>query len=343
MYFHNIIGNPPYQDKNQSIYNRFIEEAIRIGNNNAPNSCNIIFITKNNWFIGNTLQQTRDSMLDYGIKSIVNYPITAEIFPNISVEVCITLLVRGYRGNTIYTEIQHNTVVSKLQQHLYKGIRLEFNPVVASIITKITNHPDFQPYNLAKNARLFSIASNGKFMYADHTGDIIPYHSEKQSEDDVEVVFRGGARKLYSQFTSINNLPKGQAYIEKYKVVCGSKATLNNMVLSNIYIIPPNAIVTNSFGIVALTDTLEEAQNIYKYVKTRFYRFLVQRMISGNRVTYGTGSTQLVPLQTFTSQSDIEWSKNLATIDNQLYTKYGLDSTEIDCIQHEIGCYTDET
>ena len=35
-----------------------------------------------------------------------------------------------------------------------------------------------------------------------------------------------------------------------------------------------------------------------------------------------------VPLQDFTPSSDIDWSKSIAEIDEQLFDKYGLDEQE---------------
>lgn len=45
---------------------------------------------------------------------------------------------------------------------------------------------------------------------------------------------------------------------------------------------------------------------------------------------------RLVPLQDFTSRSDIDWSKSVAEIDQQLYAKYGLDESEIAFIESKI-------
>ena len=43
-----------------------------------------------------------------------------------------------------------------------------------------------------------------------------------------------------------------------------------------------------------------------------------------------------VPLQDFTSDSDIDWSKSVAEIDRQLYAKYGLDENEIEFIETHV-------
>lgn len=43
-----------------------------------------------------------------------------------------------------------------------------------------------------------------------------------------------------------------------------------------------------------------------------------------------------VPLQDFTSKSDIDWSQSVADVDKQLYAKYGLDESEIDFIESHV-------
>ena len=43
-----------------------------------------------------------------------------------------------------------------------------------------------------------------------------------------------------------------------------------------------------------------------------------------------------VPLQDFTQESDIDWSKSIPEIDQQLYKKYGLDEKEIQFIESHV-------
>lgn len=43
-----------------------------------------------------------------------------------------------------------------------------------------------------------------------------------------------------------------------------------------------------------------------------------------------------VPLQDFTSNSDIDWQDSISGIDKQLYKKYGLSKEEIDFIENNV-------
>jgi len=48
------------------------------------------------------------------------------------------------------------------------------------------------------------------------------------------------------------------------------------------------------------------------------------------------GNYKFVPLQNFTENSDIDWTKSVKEIDSQLYKKYGLEQAEIDFIEKMI-------
>ena len=50
-----------------------------------------------------------------------------------------------------------------------------------------------------------------------------------------------------------------------------------------------------------------------------------------NRATWAE-----VPVQNFTSNSDIDWSKSIHEIDQQLYKKYGLSDDEINFIETKV-------
>jgi type II restriction enzyme len=61
-------------------------------------------------------------------------------------------------------------------------------------------------------------------------------------------------------------------------------------------------------------------------------------MIGVLKVTQHThkGTWKYVPLQDFTSSSDIDWSKSIAEIDEQLFDKYGLDEPERNFIRTKV-------
>ena len=45
---------------------------------------------------------------------------------------------------------------------------------------------------------------------------------------------------------------------------------------------------------------------------------------------------KMIPLQSFSVESDIDWSKSIPEIDRQLYRKYGLDDAEVEFIESHV-------
>lgn len=58
------------------------------------------------------------------------------------------------------------------------------------------------------------------------------------------------------------------------------------------------------------------------------------RIVSENTETRETWLN--VPLQDFTANSDIDWSKSIPEIDKQLYKKYGLSADEVEFIESKV-------
>jgi type II restriction enzyme len=91
---------------------------------------------------------------------------------------------------------------------------------------------------------------------------------------------------------------------------------------------------TESFIQIGSFENESEANSCMKYVKTKFCR----AMLGTLKVTQHNpkNTWKNVPLQNFTNKSDIDWSKSIVDIDQQLYAKYGLDLTEIDFIETHV-------
>ena len=77
-----------------------------------------------------------------------------------------------------------------------------------------------------------------------------------------------------------------------------------------------------------------ECHAVIKYLRTKFLRYLVS--IKKNTQHGFAQVYQLVPMQDFTANSDIDWSKSIEEIDAQLYAKYNLSDEEIAVIKSAI-------
>lgn len=88
----------------------------------------------------------------------------------------------------------------------------------------------------------------------------------------------------------------------------------------------PNDAVTQTFIVVGALDLQSEAENLLKYINTKFCRVLLGSLKATQRNNSTTWAN--IPLQDFTENSDIDWSKTITEIDTQLYNKYNLDESE---------------
>lgn len=73
---------------------------------------------------------------------------------------------------------------------------------------------------------------------------------------------------------------------------------------------------------------------LYKYVCSKFARCMLGIL----KITQHNPPEKwkYVPLQDFTSTSDIDWTQSVAEVDAQLYKKYGLSQDEIDFIEKNV-------
>ncbi|MBR2518996.1 MAG: Eco57I restriction-modification methylase domain-containing protein [Selenomonadaceae bacterium] len=91
---------------------------------------------------------------------------------------------------------------------------------------------------------------------------------------------------------------------------------------------------TQTFITVGAFDTEAEARACKIYIETKFCRVMLGIL----KVTQDNppATWAKVPLQDFTPSSDIDWSKPVAQIDEQLYRKYNLTEDEINFIKSKV-------
>ena len=124
--------------------------------------------------------------------------------------------------------------------------------------------------------------------------------------------------------------------MERYKIflpdINGSGAL--GETLSSPFVVAPNVCHTETFLSIGNFETKAEADFCLKYIKTKFARV----MLGVLKATHHTSPSTwfYVPLQDFTKNSDIDWSKPINEIDTQLYAKYHLTKEEINFIETHV-------
>ena len=161
------------------------------------------------------------------------------------------------------------------------------------------------------------------------------FTKEKKHDDDIKVygvinkvrLFRFFPRK-YTELKHEN--------LDRYKTVImkSNGEGVFGEALADIDILKPNEAFTRSFLSFGRFVNIDEAIACKKYLKAKFSRGLlgVKKVTQDNSID----TWKYVPLQDFTANSDIDWTKSIHDIDLQLYKKYGLSEKEIDFIEKHV-------
>lgn len=162
------------------------------------------------------------------------------------------------------------------------------------------------------------------------------FFDEKPNDDNkyIQIFGRANNKRVYKfirrdYVNEVINLNKFKIIIPKSN---GSGAI--GEILSTPLIGEPLIGETETFISIGAFDTKEEAEAALKYIKSKFARTMLGVLKitqDNNRDTW-----KYVPLQDFTDTSDIDWSVSVAEIDEQLFSKYKLDTTEIDFIKTHV-------
>lgn len=161
------------------------------------------------------------------------------------------------------------------------------------------------------------------------------FTDEPSKCDDIKVIGAVKNKRTW-KYISQKFADMSHANVSKYKVLVpranGSGAL--GEVLSTPLIGSPLIGYTQTFIGIGTFDTEDEAVALFKYVKSKFARCMLGIL----KVTQDNdrGVWRLVPLQNFTSDSDIDWTQSVAAIDRQLYRKYDLSEEEIAFIETHV-------
>ena len=339
--FYAVIGNPPYQEEfndegnktyAKPIYNDFMDAAEEVAD-----KVELITPARFLFNAGSTPKAWNAKKLADPHFTVLQYEADAsKAFPN--------------------TDIKGGVAVS-----LYDGTRT-LGPIgtyipydaLRSIWEKITGRKDFQSLEDVAYSRTvyrltdmmheenpFASSRQSKGHPYDMSTNVITllpeiFHAQKPDDGHKYIKILGLVKTKrvgrYIRRDYVNqpdNLPKWKVLLPKSN---GSGAL--GEVLSTPLIGQPLIGHTETFMSIGCFDTEEEAEALLKYVKSKFARTLLG--ILKTTQDNPPEKWKFIPLQDFTSTSDIDWSKSIDEIDRQLYAKYGLSDEEIDFIESHV-------
>ena len=338
MKFSAVVGNPPYQESTRDnnrdvpIYHLFIDEANKL----AKKSC-LISPARFLFNVGQTPSSWNKKILnDKHIKVIYYEQKSSNVFPNTDIKGGVVVIYRdedhdfGAIGMFLpYLGLK--LIRSKVRSKNFNSInKILYGRSSYKLTEKLyKDYPELK-YRV-KSGEEKSIGSNifDKFheVFLDKPKGNITNYARVLGRQDNKRKIKWIKKEYISKHA---NLDKWKVFVAKSNGTGELGETLSELVLGEKFIIGTQTFI--SFG------NFEEklnSENLIKYIKTKFCRAL----LGINKITQDNATKKVwenVPLQDFSIDSDINWTKSIADIDKQLYKKYSLDKNEIDFIETHV-------
>lgn len=338
MKFDFAIGNPPYQDDTTGdnatfaapIYDKFLDAAYKIAD-----KVEMIHPARFLFNAGGTPKVWNHKMLDDDYLKVLWYEQdSGKVFTNTDIKGGVAVTYRdrytkfGKIGTfTSYAEL--NSIMKKVESKLKNEslTSIMFNQVNFNLDVFLKEYPEL------KNG----IGSGGKDRrFEKNIFTKIPlFTDEKKNTDDIQVLGVIKNKRVWKYFP-IRYVDISHENLFQYKVLVprsnGSGAI--GEVLSTPLIGEPLIGYTRTFLGIGNFENRLEAEAALKYIKSKFARTMlgILKITQDNPID----TWKFVPLQDFTSSSDIDWSQSIANIDKQLYCKYGLSDKEINFIETNV-------
>lgn len=338
MKFDAVVGNPPYQEEGEStrkapIYHLFYDGAFAISD-----IVSLISPARFLFDAGQTPKVWNSKMLeDKHFKVVKYFSNSKDVFESVEIKGGIVITLRNknedYGVINTFTKYQNiNTVLQKVNQ-IHKNESSFISSIVASRGNYRFSNAFFIDYPNANN----KLGKGTGNMIASNAVKNLPevFLDEPQDTDEyIRILARENNQRVYKYILKKYVIENDYLNFFNVAITEGNGTGEFGETLSTPVVIEPNEGATDTFISIGSFENLNEAEALLKYIKTKFAR----AMLSVKKATQHTSKNVwvFVPIQDFTSNSDIDWSKSISEIDKQLYAKYGLSEDEIAFIEEKI-------
>lgn len=332
------IGNPAYQDQTLGenkgfappVYDKFLDVAFEIAD-----KVEMIHPARFLFNAGSTPKAWNEKMLNDPHFKVLEYEEDAsKVFANTDIKGGVAITY--YDETKCFGEIKVFTKYPELNSIMKKaGVDSEDESLMSIIY--LQNKFDLQALYRDFPQMKELIGSDGQDKrFRNNIFEKISVFSENKSDDSDISVLGVIKNKRVWRFIPQKYIEKSHENVFSWKVLVArvNGAGTIDEVLSNPLVLGPQTGFTQTFISVGSFDKKATADNALKYIKSKFARALLHVL----KVTQDNNreSWRYVPLQDFTTNSDINWNTSIANIDKQLYKKYGLSPEEIDFIETHV-------
>lgn len=334
MRFDFVVGNPPYQQEKEDngrqppVYDRFMDATYNV-------SDKVLLITPARFLFnaGQTQKEWNKKMLsDSKLKVLMYEQDSSKVFPNTDIKGGIAITYRSkedeFGAIGVFTPIPElNNILHKVKEKTDKSLaEIIYAPTKFDLDTLYKDHPDFKS--------LIKADGKDKLLRTNIFERLSVFYSSK-ADDDIAVIGLISAKRTW-RYIKRCYIDDSNEQLNKWKVLLpksNGSGTLGEL-LSTPLIAKPLEGYTQTFIGIGAFETEEEAQAAYKYVVSKFAR----TMLGVLKITQDNPPEKwkYVPLQDFSSSSDIDWSQSIQSIDSQLYDKYGLSEEERNFIETHV-------
>jgi type II restriction endonuclease, putative len=330
MKFTAVVGNPPYQGGQQGashyalpVYHNFMSAAYAIADK-------AILITPARFLFnaGQTPKEWNEKMLNDEHLSVLEYYNDGkDIFPNTDIKGGVSITYRDTSKK--FGTIKHFTIFPELNSILKKVSSYSVKKNVGDIIYVCSK------FNLGALTSDYPEYQNRERRMSSNVLKLKMFNDDRQNISDITIygVINNKRTIKYIKSEYVDCTAKN---ITKYKVILPKAEGSGKFgeIVTNPTVIAPQCGYTHTFYGIGAFENEEHAKNVLVYVKTKFARALLSVLKVTQNVNADTW--RCVPLQDFTNNSDIDWSKSIEEVDKQLYKKYDLSDKEIAFIEEKV-------
>ena len=339
MKFDFIIGNPPYQDETigenktfaPPIYHLFLDGTYKISEH-----VELIHPARFLFNAGSTPKEWNKKMLDDPHLKVLYYePNSSKVFVNTDIKGGIAITYHD--ATQEFGAIKHFVVFEELKSIANKVEKISAESLTSIIYASESYRFTEQMHKEHPEAEV--LLSKGhkydfKTSVLENLNNIVFFSQKPDDGEYIQILGLVKAKRIYKWIKKQYVQAPDNLLAYKVFVPAANGSGALGEVLSTPLIGEPLIGHTQTFISIGCFQTKREAENLLKYIKSKFCRVMLGIL----KITqHNPGPKwQYVPLQDFTPNSDIDWSQSISEIDQQLYKKYGLDEQEIQFIESHV-------